>query len=565
MTSVQEAMAIPAGTTSRAADTSIVRRVRTAFLASGVLMLVILAMGGAWTYVSNRNAAKIATESTARLMAAQVERLLDSVDLALVEMRRYAATADWSRPETPAEARALLHEYQAALPLAFRLFIWSPEGDLLVSSEERMPAGLNARGRSYFENQRGADSLQVGAMTRSRIDNQPVISFSRRVSGPDGGFRGVVSLGMQISDVTAIYQSLQLFPDTLFVWIGPEQGILLRQPAVDLERASGGFDQNPVRDRLRRGEDSGWIDYLSQIDGRSRLAFFQRVHRQELYVLVSVSDASIWRDWLEKSFPYFLIGLLSCAGFIGASIYALRWGQQEDGYRQALAQVNDELERRVAQRTASLSELLAEREGLLEQKDILIQEVNHRVKNSLQQVASLLHLQMRQLPDGLGRAALEDARGRVMSIGRVHEQLYSSDFTGSVALRPYFEVLCEDIRASAAGDCAVETDVADTVLPLARTVPLALIANELLTNAFKHGRRPDGSCRIQLRLRERGDGMLVLAVSDEGPGLVPGKQRRGSLGMRLIRLFVDQLDGKLDIESTDPGTRISVTFPREFV
>lgn len=207
---------------------------------------------------------------------------------------------------------------------------------------------------------------------------------------------------------------------------------------------------------------------------------------------------------------------------------------------------------------------------LVGQKSTLLREVNHRVKNSLQLVSSLLTLQTLSLPDQSARAHFQDARNRIEAIARVHNRLYQADQFQTIEFGTYLRELCDDLARASGGDilCSitVRSDIVD--LPIDQAAPLGLIANELITNAIKH--RGEVAARVDVWFRhasgQAGDG-LVLTVSDQGPGLPANfdMRKERSLGMRLVTSLAGQIRATVIVEPSARGTtfRIEVPLPEE--
>ena len=202
--------------------------------------------------------------------------------------------------------------------------------------------------------------------------------------------------------------------------------------------------------------------------------------------------------------------------------------------------------------------VLDEKETLLAQKDMLLKEVNHRVKNSLQLVASLLNLQGRQVEDAKSRQAFEDAVSRVGAIAQVHEQLYKNDDVSRVEFGSYLRTLCTQYG----GEGSVAIDAATLEIPTDAAIPLGLLAVELLTNALKHAGPGTPEQPIEIFFgRQDAEGELSLIVRDHGPGIAPdfldARSRRssGSLGMRLIESLAGQIEAEVQVENAGPGVR----------
>jgi two-component sensor histidine kinase len=214
-----------------------------------------------------------------------------------------------------------------------------------------------------------------------------------------------------------------------------------------------------------------------------------------------------------------------------------------------------ETEADVAQR---LRQLLADR-------TLLLDEVNHRVKNSLQQIASVVRLQSRSVEHADARDALDRTLDRIIAVGRVHEQMYKAgDAIGAFDAGRYTEALARDLVSSLGReDVDLETEIEHAVLDVKQAVPLALILNELITNALKYGCPADRPSRIRVALGTEGE-LYRLSVADDGDGLPKdfSPKARKSLGMRAIEALARQLGGRFEIEQPKAGASFAVVFPR---
>jgi two-component sensor histidine kinase len=202
---------------------------------------------------------------------------------------------------------------------------------------------------------------------------------------------------------------------------------------------------------------------------------------------------------------------------------------------------------------------------LLADRTLLIDEVNHRVKNSLQQIASVVRLQSRASPHAETREALEKTLDRIMAVGRVHEQLYrSGELLGDFDAGLYAEALSRElIESLGRDDVVLETDVISAKLDVRQATPLALILNELITNALKYGCPAGRPCRIRVTLGTD-EGGYRLSVADDGHGLPANfnpKQGK-SLGMRAIDALTRQLQGRFIVETSEVGAHFALVFPR---
>jgi PAS domain S-box-containing protein len=224
----------------------------------------------------------------------------------------------------------------------------------------------------------------------------------------------------------------------------------------------------------------------------------------------------------------------------------------EAGYLAGFSRDVTEAEAMRAQLVASLAE-----------KDLLFREFQHRVKNSLAIVSSLISLEAQRLPDEASRQVLASAERRIEAMASVYDQLNRSAGTGRVSMGPYLEGLASGIAEAyeTGGRIRIGVSSAELSLDLAKAAPLGLIVNELLTNAIKYAYPGDAGGAIRLVLSVAGD-TAELIVADDGVGLpgsmAPGKQ--DSLGLRLVETLAGQLHGKVSL-GKGPGAEFRIGFP----
>ncbi len=209
----------------------------------------------------------------------------------------------------------------------------------------------------------------------------------------------------------------------------------------------------------------------------------------------------------------------------------------------------------------------AELQEALASKETLLREVNHRIKNNLQLVSSMLGLQGGRSEDAEVRRLVQEAQARLQIVAAVHERLYLSEDLGSVDLDVFLETLCREVEQTgvAAEDAIVVNVRADKVtIGNDRAVPVALVLNELLTNAIKYA-YPGRRGTIEVSLARLPDGQAALSVADGGVGLPDNfAERQGvSLGFRIIDGLVRQIHGAIEIEPRSPGVAFQVTFPAD--
>lgn len=326
----------------------------------------------------------------------------------------------------------------------------------------------------------------------------------------------------------------------------------LSRQGFTVEHASGGSQG------LKRLEQGG-IDvvaldqYMPELDGLETLECIMRLPGAPPVVFVTASqDSKIAvtalkagaADYLVKDARGDFIPLLQVA-----VEGALRQAELQRARNEAEAEVHAARDRYAA--------LAAERE-------LLLREVNHRVGNSLQIIASLLHLQANSSAQQDVKAALTNAMGRVAAVAQVHRRLYTSHDVNSVLLNQYLDALLDDLRRSAEGNrmsrLTLKAEPAE--IDPDRAVAIGIIVNELVMNAVKYA-YTDCAGPIDVELHSEGE-HLVLSIADDGIGV----ESRGSdprstgMGQRIVSAMAAKLEAVVERDTRHSGTRIVLRFPR---
>lgn len=199
----------------------------------------------------------------------------------------------------------------------------------------------------------------------------------------------------------------------------------------------------------------------------------------------------------------------------------------------------------------------------LQEKEVMLREIHHRVKNNLQIMASLLRLQSESLDDPAALAAFEQSRQRIRSMALVHEELYHSQNLAQVDLASYLQKLGAYLHSAYGSGPAVEilVEAEQVHVSVEKAIPCGLIVNELVSNAMKYAFEGRARGTITIQLRTRGD-ELLLRVADNGVGLPAGLEieRSETLGLQLVSILAHQLEGELQLEDA-PGAALRLVFP----
>jgi len=200
----------------------------------------------------------------------------------------------------------------------------------------------------------------------------------------------------------------------------------------------------------------------------------------------------------------------------------------------------------------------------LREKETLLKEIHHRVKNNLQIISSLLNLQSNQISDHETQQLFRDSMCRVKSMALIHERLYSSEDLGMVDISGYVKSLTSFLMATVSGNLeriSIHQDVDETTLPVDAAVPCGLIINELVTNSMKYAFPNTEHGEIAISFHRLDNRTVRLSVRDNGIGLPEDLDIKNtqSLGMHLIHSLADQLDGKLTFDCIQ-GTQCTIEF-----
>ena len=219
-------------------------------------------------------------------------------------------------------------------------------------------------------------------------------------------------------------------------------------------------------------------------------------------------------------------------------------------------QEKDRFEAEVAKRTHDLSQALAT-------QTMLVHEVDHRVKNNLQMIAALLDMQTRAIIDPSARAAMEMMLTRVEALGIVHRRLYQSNNVERFDVAEFARDLATDlVRGSGREGIRLHLDLEAVEIPVAKAPPVALMMNELITNALKHAFPGGRAGRLSVTVAPDKNHFRI-KIADDGVGMAVDVMEKRSFGKRLIGTLCRQLNASIAWQANDPGTTVNISLPRE--
>lgn len=441
------------------------------------------------------------------------------------------------------EDRILAKEVVGAVPHGHSIWILDENGDLAQTSVDLPRRQINFADRKFFSELRdtGAETY-ISSLLWGRLTGGHVITNSRRLRHADGTFKGVIGLSVSADYFLNFYASL-MTEDMVFAVVKWDGGVVVRHPLPAHEPPAVDVTQHPFP--VLRQQREGVYTKDSQIDGVSRLYAFRSMPDHQLMVVAGMDDLRVLAEWRQRTLRNGVFFSAALMAILALSALALRSAAAESGA--------------LALQKAKSREL----EAALADKDVLFQEIHHRVKNNLQIVASMLTMQALQMRDEAVRAALQDALDRIHSMGLVHQTLYTRNEAARVAVGTYLRTLVESLGNTYGAEergIGVTISAGEDTLDLERAVPLALLANEAVSNALKHA-YPQGGGTISLEFRRTGADW-DFQVTDDGIGLSSPTGRAGGIGLTLISALARQLGGKARIEGAEgAGTRVALSFP----
>ncbi|KAA2236261.1 sensor histidine kinase [Salinarimonas soli] len=494
-------------------------------LAAALLPLALFAFAALqdWQGLGDETRARIA--SSRDVIAEHALRVFKTHELvaARVEDRLRGTTGEAGTDE------GALREIAAAFPEVNAIALVDDTGTVRTG-EGPFPRGPGAlAGRAYFRALAGGAAMAVGGREGEPSSEHFMVAFPRRDG--QGRFAGAVVLAVSPEGFRRFYR--ENCPTQGSVGLIHRDGaILVREPEAPGD-ARTMLPHSPFFDLVASGS-RGVTRVSTAVTGRAIELGYAQVGPLPVYAFYAVAEEELqaaWRARVARTALYFA----PAAGLLAALAY-FAWRSHV------------RLEEAVALRTRALSAAITERESLL-------REVHHRVKNNMQIISSMIRLQ-----DRVATQPTETVR-RIQAMAMVHELVYAA--TGPVTkidLGAYAERLCRTLEAGGGGGVRFALSLEPIHIDLERAMPFALILSEAATNAFRHA-YPAGEGRIEVALRAR-RGEVELCVHDRGQGFNPEIDARGGFGLKLIGSLSVQL-GAVHRFERGMGTRFTMTFPLE--
>jgi two-component system, sensor histidine kinase PdtaS len=509
------------GTASRSTPAN--RSVTAALALTGLLLVLVLLLAGQFIWQNQRDAT-VATEaraaSSAFVASTHVRWLIEA---SLQTLRRIDDSIGSRRDLLAAGPVRELDKAVAALPEGIYVWVFDTGGRAVMTNESEF-APVSIADREYFQTLKAGAEWNIGALLTGRSTGRKVFPVGRRIER-DGQFVGAVVIYVPADLLAQFWRSMDLGPGSTVGLLRDDGWLVARYPLPEqtLNLASYAL----FTEHLPRASEGYYEAGASPADGVARVVGYRRVEGLPLITVVGVPMTLLTdRLWDRMGEITLIAGPVGLALLL-VSLWVVRVLRQEERARGALSQA-------------------------LEENRLLLREIHHRVKNNLQTVSALIRLQPGP-PE-----AKQELMHRIAAMTAVHEHIYGSDQFGRVAIADYIRTLVSGLREGYGSAIAVECDLAPLDVSPDQALPLGLIVNEVVSNAFKHAFPEGRPGLITLTLETTETGQADLRVQDNGVGYRSGKPT--GMGSRLIKGLAQQINGDYEFRNED-GTLFILTFP----
>lgn len=525
----------------------------------------------AWKDFLEADAASEALAS-ARLVSAELTQLLEGSRRIMLTMMKHPAV-----PDREEECTAYFKSVVVDLPI-YREAAFVDRNAKFHCSTIPIPPTLDVRDRIYFREPLETGQLTVGTLTTGRVTGQLSIHVSAPYRTPEGRVDGVVVLILNPEKIAQEFETRTWAPRYRLTVFDREGSVVLSIP-----RQQGTEPTARNKEIFERARDAPAGTFIAENEqGHKEIIGFVPLKGAPEGLVVTVgtdSDAALTRlraiTW--RGFIVGLVAIILAVIGIWLAAHVLIWRPVLDMVHTARRREAGDISAHFPQLRSSselglLSTALASMsdkvDRLLEQKEFLLRELQHRVMNSLNILSSLLMLQGKHTSQPAVRDQLARAQQRILAMGAVYRHLYSADTTGRVEFGEFLKMICgESERAYiGVGRASISCETEPVEVSGNQATSLAMLAHELITNALKHAYPEGEPGPISVRLRCAEDGFVELSVADRGRGIPQNVtvNQSPSLGFKVIMATVRQFNATLQIRRLDRGTEIVIRFPQNF-
>lgn len=550
----------------------------------GIAMLAPGALAVLQAISSYNSSMRILEQNLAQAAQLSATEQVNMISASREILTSLAAQPDIRSRTGPACRRALqraiggLDQYSGAA-------VVDAKGDFTCASSPTR-SGVNVADRQWFISVMSGDGFVISDLIVSRWLGTWGITTAVPLVDDEGVIQGSVALFIGLDWLTRRYHYGNETDDTAFALLDSQGEIITSEaersparsplPARDIvnkhlrEHLQGGQTQT----FRARGHDGVWRLYaISPLLGGRIFVILGTP------VLTAIGPLALQVAWGVFT-PLLMWALAIAVVWFGIEHLVVRWITYLERITSAYAAGRHSVRpervsaapaeiRSLGETFSRMADLLSARENELRdslaQKEILVREIHHRVKNNLQLVMSLLNLHARRIRDPRAEVAFAEARSRINALATLHRRLYESESLQEIDLKWFLEDLCAELRRgglSRGRNVELTVDSPSEVIGPDVAVPLGLLVTEAITNAYKHAFNERDGGHIQVQITRDSPAALLLTIRDDGIGfdMAASSPDSSGLGRSLIEAFVRQLRGELETRSDD-GTVVQVKFP----
>lgn len=535
-----------------------VRIIVLTFTVIGVCLLTIVGLGLSVFSARDRTLelARTATADATRLISQHLRLVFDmgasilAVEGSTIE-RRFREGYD----DSPGLTERFL-AFQAANPIMSRMGAFDVNGKMIATSVRNLPPDFTVKGRTEFvRHAAGEQGPLFTPVERSAVTGAPVILISKRLNRPDGSFGGDIKIGFDYKILNSYLQELSSRDFGSTVQIIDLSGLIILDSRFENPPAPV-----PVEvDVLQLMKNAGFEPVSNVRNANSeRLWSIIRIADYPLFLRIGTESKIVWQLWLVDGVQYGVVSVIAISAFIFLGGIAIFYARRDQRSLSDLITVNETLEHRVDERTVHLTEKSHALERVLNERSLLFQEVHHRIKNSLQAVASLVRLSANGSKDPAVQTVLDEIARRIRAVGQVHQTLHEQKALERVDLKTYLTGLInseKDVYGAVARNVEIELK-AEGELDVDVAVSVGLIVSEAVGNSFKYAFNDHRKGRISIEVIVR-NGICHISVTDNGDGF-PASLKEGT-GMMIMDAIARQRNATFQ-RSEGPGAGITFDF-----
>jgi two-component sensor histidine kinase len=393
------------------------------------------------------------------------------------------------------------------LPSVTQVYIIDAEARTIYATVPGAGA-VSVADRDYFIAVRDGAPFYTSPLLVSRLTGDRIFVFSKRVER-GGSFAGAIMVSFPESLLEELWRNLD-FEETSTISLVRDDGQLIaRYPQTE---GPVDLSQTPLfTEHLKAGDTGTYTSARSPVDGVARVVSYRRVPDTNIIAIASVGSSQTWANFQGAVVAVFIIVSPIVLGLVLGCAWIVRLLYRDAAQARAL-------------------------QASLEANTMLFREIHHRVKNNLQSVQSLVRMQ------DLPQAAKLDLQSRFAAMAAMHEHIYKHDRYEDIDAHDFIPAVVDGVMTAYGSDAVVDYAVDHIPVDRDHATPLALLLSELVTNACKYA-VADGGGTIQVGLRHGANGRAHLTVRDTGVGIEPERLTGTSMGMRLIKGVVAQMDG----------------------